>query len=62
MLPYLPRFRPMFESLPTDASQVKSGMTQVMLEDIECVTTTSVKIKGQAWTIQLPPGMTLNFV
>ena len=57
LLPYLPRFRPMFGSLPTDINQIKAQVTQVPLEDVECVTMTSVKVRGPPWTIQFSKGI-----
>ncbi len=62
LLPCLPKFRPMFGALPKDANQVKAGMTQVFLEDVECVTATSVKVRGPPWSIQFPKGIDRNFV
>jgi antiviral helicase SKI2 len=46
LLPYLPRFRPMFGPLPREVEQVKSDVTQVLLDDVECVTMTSIKVRG----------------
>ena len=62
LLPCLPKFRPMFEALPKDASQVTAGVTQVFLEDVECVTVTSVKVRGAPWTIQFPQVIDHNFI
>jgi antiviral helicase SKI2 len=50
LLPCLPRFRPMFAPLPTSVDQVKAHLTQVRLEDVECVTMTSIKVRRP------PPG------
>ncbi|KIX97536.1 uncharacterized protein Z520_06988 [Fonsecaea multimorphosa CBS 102226] len=44
LLPYLPRVRMMFSALPEKASQVKWRMTQIGLDDVECVTQTVVKV------------------
>ncbi|KIW25761.1 uncharacterized protein PV07_08915 [Cladophialophora immunda] len=44
LLPYLPRVRMMFSPLPERASQVKWRVTQVALDDVECVTQTVVKV------------------
>lgn len=44
LLPYLPGMRNFFSPLPTEASRVKSGVTQILLDDVECVTQTVVKV------------------
>jgi antiviral helicase SKI2 len=46
LLPHLPRFRSMFSKLPRRAEEVKSAVTSVNLEDVECVTITVVKVRG----------------
>lgn len=46
LLPYLPGMRNFFSPLPTEASRVKSGVTQILLDDVECVTQTVVKVRG----------------
>lgn len=60
LLPYLPCFRPMFGPLPQDVDQVKAHVAQVLLDDVECVTTTSVKGRGPPWAIQLSQGINHN--
>jgi antiviral helicase SKI2 len=57
LLPYLPAFRPMFGPLPRDVDQIKANITQVFLDEVECVTTTSIKVRGPAWTIQFSKGI-----
>ena len=57
LLPYLPRFRPMFAPLPTSVDQVKAHVAQVRLDDVECVTMTSIKVRGPPWTIQFSKGI-----
>jgi len=52
LLPCLPRFRPMFAPLPTSVDQVKAHLTQVRLEDVECVTMTSIKVRRSSRAIQ----------
>ncbi|KAK5084055.1 Antiviral helicase ski2 [Exophiala xenobiotica] len=44
MLPYLPRFRSMFDHLPSEASQVKASVVNVGIDDLEIVTETLVKV------------------
>ncbi|KIW87246.1 uncharacterized protein Z519_12149 [Cladophialophora bantiana CBS 173.52] len=44
LLPYLPCVRMMFSALPETASQVKWRIAQVLLDDVECVTQTVVKV------------------
>jgi antiviral helicase SKI2 len=58
LLPYLPRFRPMFSPLPDRAARVKSGTTQVQLDDVECVTQTVVKVRGPNWYLKIARGNT----
>lgn len=53
LLPYLPQFRSMFSTLPTAANQVKFGVTNVLLEDVEAVTVTNIKVKGPQWYIKV---------
>ena len=53
LLPYLPRFRSMFSTLPTAANQLKSVVTNVPLEDVEAVTVTNIKLKGPQWYIKV---------
>jgi antiviral helicase SKI2 len=53
LLPYLPHFRSMFSALPTAANQVKSEVTNVLLEDLEAVTVTNIKLKGPQWYIKV---------
>lgn len=57
LLPYLPSFRPMFGPLPQDIDQINATVSQVFLDDVECVTTTSIKVRGPPWTIQFSKGI-----
>jgi antiviral helicase SKI2 len=54
MLPYLPEFRHLFSPLPTTADRLKHSVTQVPLDDVECLTETVVRIKGAHWYIKIP--------
>ncbi|KIV98030.1 hypothetical protein PV10_01723 [Exophiala mesophila] len=44
LLPYLPAFRTMFAPLPADAASVKTAVSQVLVDDVECVTQEIVKV------------------
>jgi antiviral helicase SKI2 len=57
LLPYLPRFRPLFGPLPQEVDQVNAHISHVLLDDVECVTTTSIKVRGPPWTIQFSKGI-----
>jgi antiviral helicase SKI2 len=57
LLPYLPRFRSMFNRLPKKPEEVKSGVTQVELDDVECVTVTAIKVRGPPWYLQIRKGI-----
>jgi antiviral helicase SKI2 len=57
LLPYLPRFRPLFGPLPQEVDQVKAHISHVLLDDVECVITTSIKVGGPPWTIQFSKGI-----
>ncbi|RMD40697.1 hypothetical protein DV735_g4452, partial [Chaetothyriales sp. CBS 134920] len=54
MLPYLPNFRHLFTPLPKSGEQVKREVTQVLLDDVECITCTVIKIPGPHWYIKIP--------
>ena len=53
LLPYLPKFRSMFTKLPKNAEEVKSAVINVNLEEVECVTTASVKVRGPPLCLQV---------
>jgi antiviral helicase SKI2 len=50
----------MFRDLPKKAEEVKSVITSVNLEDVECVTATLVKTTGPSWNVQLKRGINDN--
>lgn len=56
LLPYLPQFRSLFEHFPTTANQISNKIINLMLEDVEAVTVTTVKTKGPHWYIKIPKG------
>jgi len=62
LLPYLPRVRMMFSRLPDQASRVRWSVTQVFLDDVECVTQTVVQVSGPRYYLQFPQGKLLTIV
>jgi antiviral helicase SKI2 len=50
----------MFSQLPRRAEDVKSSVTSVNLEDVECVTVTVVKVRGPPWYLQIRKGIDEN--
>ncbi|KIW14643.1 hypothetical protein PV08_07427 [Exophiala spinifera] len=53
LLPYLPRFRTMFTPLPDKPEKVKQSVIQVLLDDVQCVTQTLVKVRGPPWYLKV---------
>lgn len=56
LLPYLPRFRTMYSPLPDKPAKVKQSVTQVLLDDMQSVTQTLVKVRGPPWYLQVRKG------
>ena len=56
LLPYLPSVRMLFSPLPNTKSRVRWNVTQVSLDDVECLTQTVVKVTGPQWYIRIPRG------
>lgn len=56
LLPYLPLFRPMFPNFPTDPHRIKSSVVNILLDDVEAVTLTTVKVRGPHWYIKIGKG------
>lgn len=50
----------MFAPLPADAASVNSVVSQVLVDDVECVAQEIVKVRGQAWYIKIREGSTYN--
>lgn len=50
----------MFSELPTRAEDVKSAVTNVSLEDVECVTATVIKEQGPHWLLRKRHGIDQN--
>ena len=46
----------MFSPLPDKSSRVRWNVTQAVLDDVECLTQTVVKVKGPPWYIRIPRG------
>ncbi|KAK5063099.1 hypothetical protein LTR84_005175 [Exophiala bonariae] len=53
LLPYLPGLRNLFSPLPSKASRVRSGVIQVLLDEVECVTQTVIKVSGPPWYLKI---------
>ncbi|PKY02851.1 antiviral helicase [Aspergillus campestris IBT 28561] len=53
ILPFLPKFRSMLQSLPTSASDMTLKVFKIPLTDLECVTNTVVKLGGPAWYLNI---------
>ena len=47
----------MFSGLPERAGEIKSAVTNVNLEDVECVTVTAIKVRGPPWYLQVRKGI-----
>ena len=56
LLPYLPRYRQFFGSLPTEGAEMELKVLKIPLGDIEVVTSTVVKVRGPIWTLGLKKG------
>lgn len=57
LLPYLPRFRYLFAPLPRNPSEMQLNAVFVPLMDVECVTGTTVKVKGPVWYLKIKKGI-----
>ncbi|OAT11538.1 DEAD/DEAH box RNA helicase [Blastomyces gilchristii SLH14081] len=53
ILPYLPAFRHLFSPLSTNPNEMVLKTYKIPLEDLECVTTTVVKIGGPTWYLNI---------
>ena len=56
LLPYLPKFRHLFGSLPQNWADMSLRVTSIPLVDLECVTTTTVKVRGPTWYLRVKKG------
>ncbi|PWY74576.1 antiviral helicase [Aspergillus sclerotioniger CBS 115572] len=53
ILPFLPRFKQLLQSLPTRAADMALKTYKVPLLDLECVTNTVVKLGGPIWYLNI---------
>ncbi|EEQ92072.2 DEAD/DEAH box RNA helicase [Blastomyces dermatitidis ER-3] len=60
ILPYLPAFRHLFSPLSTNPNEMVLKTYKIPLEDLECVTTTVVKIGGPTWYLNIKKVEILN--
>jgi len=56
ILPFLPMFRPCFESLPNRVDDMSLRVCKIPLSDLECVTNTQVKITKPMWYLNIKKG------
>lgn len=56
ILPFLPGFRHLLQSLPTRAADMTLKTCKVPLLDVECLTNTLVKIGGPIWYLNIKKG------
>ena len=59
ILPFLPGFRHLMQSLPTRAADMTLKTCKVPLLDVECLTNTLVKIGGPIWYLNIRKGKVL---
>ena len=57
MLPYLPTFRQFFVPLPRTAAEMTLKAIKVFLVDLECVTKTTVKVRGPMLYLKIRKGI-----
>jgi antiviral helicase SKI2 len=56
ILPYLPTFRKLFAPLPAAHSDMELRIHKIPVSDLECVTSTVVKIGGPTWYLNIKKG------
>lgn len=56
ILPFLPGFRHLMQSLPTRAADMTLKVCKIPLLDVECLTNTMVKVGGQIWYLNIKKG------
>lgn len=56
ILPYLPAFRHLFSPLSTEPNEMVLKTYKIPLEDLECVTSTVLKIGGPTWYLNIKKG------
>lgn len=62
LLPYLPKFRPLFEKLPTDIAEMELKVLKIPLGDIDTVTKTVIQVRGPIWHLRIKNGIDNQFV
>ena len=60
-LPYLPAFRQFFVPLPRTAAEMTLKAIKVSLIDLECITKTTVKVRGPIWYLQIRRGVDAEY-
>ncbi|KAJ5105562.1 hypothetical protein NUU61_002909 [Penicillium alfredii] len=53
ILPFLPKFRQFFQSLPAVSAKMHLRVCKIPLSDLECVTNTQVKLGGPIWYLNI---------
>ncbi|KAJ5804965.1 hypothetical protein N7474_010852 [Penicillium riverlandense] len=53
ILPFLPKFRPFFQQLPSSSANMHLKTCKIPLADLECVTNTQVKLGGPIWYLNI---------
>lgn len=53
LLPYLPKFRKFFSSLPSKKQSLRLRVASIPLRDIECITQTVLKVKHASRSARL---------
>ncbi|KAJ6002487.1 hypothetical protein N7451_005034 [Penicillium sp. IBT 35674x] len=53
ILPFLPVFRPYLQALPSSSASMHLKAVKVPLENVECVTSTQVKVGGPIWYLNI---------
>ncbi|KAI5307796.1 hypothetical protein KEM55_007401, partial [Ascosphaera atra] len=54
ILPYIPRFRELFDPLATTANDMALSPCSVRIEDLECLTDTMIKTSKPFWALRTP--------
>ena len=62
ILPFLPHMRPLFQQLPTTATDMSLRSVKIPLADIECVTGTQVRFNGPIWYLNIRKGKITRLV
>lgn len=60
ILPYMPVFREYFHPLPTSPENMVLKSCKVPIANLECVTSTTVRVGGPTWCLNIHKGPLLN--